>query len=209
VKAELQYPPQIVARSLKRAVRAVSSLLWRIEYVGLENIPKTGGEGYVVAANHQTYVDPFWIAAPIMQKTQFMAFDGAFGWFVIGPIIRYLGAFPVSQNAKSFASAFRTALRALDDGAVLVIFPEGARQVEDGELLEMKEGAMRIAIARRSPVLPVTIVGGNRIWPQGWAAPKLFRRLQIVYHEPFVPETDDAEIETERLREAILSGEIY
>lgn len=135
-----------------------------------------------------------------------MAFDGAFGWFFIGRLIRYLGAFPVSQNAKSFAAAFRTALRALDDGAVLVIFPEGARQIESGDLLEMKEGAMRIAIARRSPVLPVTIVGGNRIWPQGWTMPRVFRSIQIVYHEPFVPETDDAEIETNRLRERILGG---
>ncbi|MBV6497599.1 MAG: 1-acyl-sn-glycerol-3-phosphate acyltransferase [Acidobacteria bacterium ACB1] len=207
--AELQYPPPRIARSLKRAARVVSKILWRIEYVGLENIPEAGLEGYVVAANHQTYVDPFWIAAPIMQKTQFMAFDGAFDWFFVGRMIRYLGAFPVSQNPRSFSSAFRTALRALDDGAALVIFPEGARQVEDGELLEMKEGAMRIAIARKSPVLPVTIVGGNRIWPRGWLTPRLFRRLQVVYHEPFIPETDDAEIETERLREAIRAGDVY
>lgn len=204
--AELQYPPPIVARSLKRIARTISKVLWRIEYVGLENIPPTGDSGYVVASNHQTYIDPVWIASPISQKTQFMAFDGAFGWVFIGRLIRYLGAFPVSQNAKSFAAAFRTALRALDDGAVLVIFPEGARQIESGDLLEMKEGAMRIAIARRSPVLPVTIVGGNRIWPQGWTMPRVFRSIQIVYHEPFVPETDDAEIETNRLRERILGG---
>ncbi|MBX7062736.1 MAG: 1-acyl-sn-glycerol-3-phosphate acyltransferase [Acidobacteria bacterium] len=204
--AELQYPPPIVARSLKRIARTISKVLWRIEYVGLENIPPTSDSGYVVASNHQTYIDPVWIASPISQKTQFMAFDGAFGWFFIGRLIRYLGAFPVSQNAKSFAAAFRTALRALDDGAVLVIFPEGARQIESGDLLEMKEGAMRIAIARRSPVLPVTIVGGNRIWPQGWTMPRVFRSIQIVYHEPFVPETDDAEIETNRLRERILGG---
>jgi len=209
VPPELQYPPEVIARPLKRLARTVSKVLWRVEYVGLENIPRVGDKGYVVASNHQTYVDPFWIAAPIRQKTQFMAFDGAFGWFLIGPIIRYLGAFPVSQNPKSFASAFRTALRALDDGAALVIFPEGSRQVANGELLEMKAGAMRIAIARRSPVLPVTIIGGNRIWPQGWAAPRLFRRLRIVYHAPFVPETDDAEVETERLREAILSRANY
>lgn len=204
--AELQYPPPIVARSLKRIARTISKVLWRIEYVGLEHIPPTGDSGYVVASNHQTYIDPVWIASPISQKTQFMAFDGAFGWVFIGRLIRYLGAFPVSQNAKSFAAAFRTALRALDDGAVLVIFPEGARQIESGDLLEMKEGAMRIAIARRSPVLPVTIVGGNRIWPQGWTMPRVFRSIQIVYHEPFVPETDDAEIETNRLRERILGG---
>lgn len=204
--AELQYPPPIVARSLKRIARTISKVLWRIEYVGLENIPPTSDSGYVVASNHQTYIDPVWIASPISQKTQFMAFDGAFGWVFIGRLIRYLGAFPVSQNAKSFAAAFRTALRALDDGAVLVIFPEGARQIESGDLLEMKEGAMRIAIARRSPVLPVTIVGGNRIWPQGWTMPRVFRSIQIVYHEPFVPETDDAEIETNRLRERILGG---
>ncbi|KXK02839.1 MAG: 1-acyl-sn-glycerol-3-phosphate acyltransferase [Acidobacteria bacterium OLB17] len=206
---ELRYPSPAVARSLKGFARAVSKVLWRIEYVGLDNIPAEGDTGYVVAANHQTYVDPVWIAAPIRQKTQFMAFDGAFGWFFIGRLIKYLGAFPVSQNPKSFSSAFRTALRALNDGAVLVIFPEGSRQIEDGELLEMKEGAMRIAIAQRSPVLPVTIVGGNRIWPRGWALPKVFRRLRVIYHEPFVPETDDAVAETERLRNAILSGQIH
>lgn len=132
-----------------------------------------------------------------------MAFETAFTWPRIGPLIWYLGAFPVALDGRRAKEAFKTALRTLRDGSVLVVFPEGAREFTDGELFEFKEGAVRLAIAAKVPILPVTIRGGNLIWPQTQRYPKLFRRVEVIYHPLFYPAGDEAEAETERLKQLI------
>lgn len=80
----------------------------------------------------------------------------------------------------------KTALNSLRDGAVLVIFPEGGRAPVDGQMREFQNGAFRIAQKANAAVIPVTITGGNRIWPQKQKYPRLFRRVAITYH-PKVP----------------------
>ena len=110
-----------------------------------------------------------------------MAFDKAFEWRFIGPLIRYLGAFPVSLEFGS-VKAMKTGIRALRDGAALALFPEGAREFANGEMFPFKTGAVHIAMHVGKPILPVTISGGNRIWPQKQKYPNLFRRVTITYH---------------------------
>lgn len=108
-----------------------------------------------------------------------MAWDKAFGWPLLGRIIRKLGAFPVNRNA---AGAYRNAVATLREGGALVIFPEGAREFADGRLLDFKKGVARIAIQAGVPILPVTIRGGNRVWPQRQRLPRFFRRVEVIYH---------------------------
>lgn len=52
-----------------------------------------------------------------------MAWDRAFDWFLIGPLIRYLGAFPVKYEIGG-KQAMEESLRSLRDGATLIVFPE-------------------------------------------------------------------------------------
>jgi 1-acyl-sn-glycerol-3-phosphate acyltransferase len=140
------------------------------------------------------------------RRFRFMAFDQAFGWPMIGPFIKYLGAFPVTLSGAGARKALREAVKWLREGAVLTVFPEGAREFADGKILPFKPGSVRIAIAAGVPILPVTIRGGNKIWPRGRKYPSLFRRVEIIYL-PIVrieedPEPDPDEL-TERLREII------
>lgn len=128
------------------------------------------------------------------RRIRYMAFAPAFKWRIIGPLISYLGAFPVSHESKAAVAAMKEAIRSLRDGAVLTIFPEAARQFKDGELLEFKTGAVRIAIQTGVPVLPVTISGGNRIWPQQQKYPRLFRQVTVTYH-PIVEITPDESLD--------------
>lgn len=123
-----------------------------------------------------------------------MAYDRAFEWRFIGPLIAYLGSFPVSPDVGDSLKAMKEALRSLRDGAILTVFPEGGREFADGEMLPFKDGAVRIALQSHVPILPVTISGANRIWPRGQKYPRLFRRVQITYH----PVMDIAEDGTTR-----------
>lgn len=103
-------------------------------------------------------------------------------WPVIGPIIRHLGAFPVKHRTHITRSAVAEALSSLRGGAALIVFPEGEREFADGKLLDFKPGAVHIALHAGVPILPVTIRGGNKVWPRGQKYPNLFKRIDIVFH---------------------------
>ena len=209
-----KYASQLVVDALRLTGYLISKALWFIRYRGLENIPANTAGGFLIAANHQTYIDPVWICLPMRRKLRFMAFDEAFNWKIIGPLISYLGAFPVSMEVGGTLKAMKTALSSLREGAALTVFPEGAREFADGKMLPFKTGAIRIAIQAGVPILPVTISGGNKIWPQKQKYPNLFRRVEIIYHPLMVLEggdrTDDATLArwTESLRAVIASGEL-
>ena len=139
-----------------------------------------------------------------------MAYDKAFEWRFVGPFIKYLGSFPVSPEVADSLKAMKEALRTLRDGAVLTVFPEGGREFADGAMLPFKTGAVRIAAQAGVPILPVTVSGGNLIWPRGQKYPKLFRRVEITYHPLFVfnsdVDRDELESDTEQLKETISAG---
>lgn len=190
----------------------LSRTVWRVEHHGLENIPaRENGAGLIVAANHQTYLDPVWISLPIKRDLRFMAWNEAFGWFLVGNLIRRLGAFPVRLERGKNVEAFRKALEILRNGAGLVIFPEGERAFADGRLLEFKPGAMRLALEAKVSVLPVTIRGGSKIWARGAKLPKP-GKIEIFYHPVMnFSETEkngprsEARVLTKKLKDTIAS----
>jgi len=177
-----KYPPQIVVDLLRLIAYLISRSVWFIRFHGRENIPPISSGGFLVAANHQTYLDPVWICLPMRRRIRYLAVEKAFRWTFIGPLIRFLGAFPVQQTDGPSVSSIRESLISLREGAVLTIFPEGAREFENGEMFPFKLGAVRLAVHAGVPILPVTVRGGNRIWPQNQRYPHVFRRVEIVYH---------------------------
>ncbi len=210
--SKLQYPAPIIIELIRYSLLFISKLLWRIQYYGTENIPQKLDSGLLVVPNHQTYFDPFWVSLPIKRKYRFMAWDKAFDWFLIGRIIHYLGAFPVSLKRGGTRQAMLEALKSLQDGATLMIFPEGSREFSDGKLLPFKTGAVRIAIEAGVPILPVTIRGANKVWSQDIRFPT-FRKVEIFFHPIFeLPPMDQnldervfAEHLTEQLKKIIES----
>src|SRR5687768_517010 len=166
-----------------------------MEYVGKENIPRNSDRGLLIVANHQTYFDPFWISIPVKRKLRFMAWDEAFDWFLIGRLIRYLGAFPVNLERGSLLS-YRRAIKFLREGANLFIFPEGSREFSDGNLLPFKSGAVKIALQADVPILPVTVSGANKIWAQDMKYPRP-GKVKIIFHH-LIEVTKPSEINEEK-----------
>ncbi len=188
----------------KFLLRPLFKVLWRLEYHNLENIPHDRPGGLVVASNHQTYIDPFWIGVPINRPLRFLAWDKACKWFIIGPLIRKLGAFPVNLD-RGGKDSYKTAIRVLKEGHTLVIFPEGSRETAEGKLLPVKQGTVRIALEAGVSILPVTIRGGNRVWPQQQNLPR-FSKVHVTYHpllEVNRPEGTDARAYAAELTEKL------
>ncbi|MBX5478928.1 MAG: 1-acyl-sn-glycerol-3-phosphate acyltransferase [Pyrinomonas methylaliphatogenes] len=173
--------PQWVLEALRPPTRLLSKLLWRMSFRGTEHIPLTGG--LVIAANHQTYIDPIWISIPIKRPLRYLAWDEAFDWPIVGPLMTLFGAWPLQIEGRDPA-AIRRALQWIRAGGAVVIFPEGGRGYPDGSLKRFKPGAVRMALEAEVPILPVTIRGGHRVWPVGQLLPR-FSSVEIIYHEPY------------------------
>lgn len=170
--------PQWAINSLRAILRALSRLFFHISYRGLENIPHTGC--VIIASNHQTYLDPIWMSLPFKRPIRYLAMSESFRWPVIGKIIVMLGAWPI-QIEKADKTMLRRTLQWLNNDGALVIFPEGGRCSPDGKLLRFKPGAVRMALEANTPILPITIRGGQRVWPKGYRFPRL-AKVELVFH---------------------------
>jgi 1-acyl-sn-glycerol-3-phosphate acyltransferase len=171
-------PQWVIDAVVRPTVRLVSRTFWRIRLRGTENIPASGG--LIVAANHQTYFDPFWITIPIKRPLRYLAWNKAFKWPLAGKAIELLGAWPISIERGS-PTAYKRSLQWLGRGNGVMIFPEGGRATASGAMSRFKTGAARLALEAGVPVLPVTIRGGNRAWPRGQRLPRM-ARVEIIFH---------------------------
>lgn len=122
--------------------------------------------------------------------------------------MRLLGAWPL-QLEGSDPAAIRRSMQWLSEGGAVVIFPEGGRGNPDGTMRKFKPGALRMALETGAAILPVTIRGGNRVWPSTGRLPRP-GRVEVIFHPLFVIEQradEDARAcarrETERLAEII------
>ena len=170
--------PQWALELLRPIVAFVSRLFWKIEFCGVENVPPRGG--LIIAANHQTYIDPFWLSLEIRRPTRYLAWSAAFNWPIVGRCLTWFGAWPLALEGSD-PKAIRRSLQWLRDGGAVVIFPEGARSSPSGSLERFKAGAVRLALEADVPILPVTIRGGNRVWPKGRRFPRR-GKITVTYH---------------------------
>jgi 1-acyl-sn-glycerol-3-phosphate acyltransferase len=201
--------PQWALDIIRPIVGFWSRIFWHIEFSGLENVPTEGG--VIIAANHQTYFDPFWLSVPIKRPTRYLAWSDAFRWPVAGRCLIWFGAWPLALEGGD-PGAIRRSIQWLRQGGVVVIFPEGGRSDSEGGLDRFKAGAVRLALEANVPILPVTIRGGNRVWPRGWRFPRM-AKVTVVYHPLYhasqSPQEETracARRETEKLAKVIASA---
>ena len=195
-----------VLNTLRPFVRIGARLYWRIRLEGTQHIPADGP--LIIAPNHVTYADPVLVWLPIRLRVHFMAWDALFDVPVLSWLIRRLRAFPVQLESADPRST-REAVRLLQAGQSVMIFPEAARS-PDGRLQRFRPGAFRLASSLQVPVLPVTILGGHDSWPPGRVLPRP-GQLSIVYHPVISPPREPdarvaARVLARQVRDAIASS---
>jgi 1-acyl-sn-glycerol-3-phosphate acyltransferase len=178
-----------------------------LQLVGIDNIPQSGA--VIIAPNHQTYADPPLVSIPVRRPVYYMAWDRLFEIPGLNWMIRRLRAFPVRLESRDPRAA-REAVRLLEGGEALMIFPEGGRS-PDGRVQPFKPGAFRLAVALNVPVLPVTIDGGTRAWPPGQLFPRR-GHIRITYHPLVVSdpslESRLAALELARQTREVIAGNL-
>ena len=166
-------------------VRAICWLIlkifWRMKIIGIENLPQSGG--LIIASNHVSYLDPAVLAASLNRKIYFIAKKEVFKNTFVSFIFKNLNAISVDRGNADIL-AFKKAINILREEKVLGIFPEGTRS-SNGELQELKLGAIKIAMKTGVPILPVGIIGTHEIYPRGIKFPILFRhKIMVKYGTP-------------------------
>lgn len=151
-------------------------IFWRMEIRGIENLPESGG--LIITSNHVSYLDPAVLVASLNRKIYFITKKEVFKNTFISFLLKNMNAFSVDRdNVDMFA--FKKAINILREEKVLGIFPEGTRS-SNGELQELKMGALKIAMKTGVPILPVGINGTHKIYPRGIKFPILFKHKIIV-----------------------------
>lgn len=144
----------------------------RVKAVGLENVPEKGG--VVIACSHVHAIDPMLVAYCLKRDMRFLAKKELFKNPIIGRALSSVGAFPVERGHVDRSSVNR-ALKVLEEGGALLVFPEGTRS-KNGELAVFKSGAAMFATETGSPVVPATIILSDGLKP--------FKPVTVVFGEP-------------------------
>jgi len=166
-----------------------------------------GEGGLIVAANHQSWLDAYlvqWAVFP--HPLTFLMTEDYFDLPLAGWYFRAVGARPIREDGRPSVAGIKAAYKALADGRMICLFPEGAI-TPDGRMQPGKRGVARIAYRSGAPVLPVGIRGAVDVWSR--VQPKLRWRGDIELHvgEPMRYEGGDSREDenafTERLMERL------
>lgn len=150
-------------RLLFPPIRTIVLALVHVRVEGRENLPKSGP--YIIVSNHINWKDPPLISISLDLSVRYMAKIQAFGYPLLGYIVRATGAFPV-RRGEGDRRALVTALRVLAGGQILGFFPEGHRS-ETGALLRGKPGVGFLAArAGDVPVVPIAMIGTKQSLPR-------------------------------------------
>lgn len=152
-------PGQFAAGLMFRKMGVIAekfSPMWRFRITG--NIPDDPRRPYVIVANHESFADILAIATmPFEMK--WISKRAIFKYPLVGTAMRAVGDIPVDrEDPRAGVQVIRAAIDRLDKRVSVMIFPEGTRS-KDGEMLDFKTGAFRIAIQAGVPILPIALNG--------------------------------------------------
>lgn len=149
---------------------------WRPRVEGLEHLPTTGGA--VLAGNHLSVADELFLGSVVPRHIAFWAkaeyFTGTgFKGFITRTVVGGLGAIRVERaGGRAALAAFDGAVPVLRAGDLVAVYPEGTRS-PDGRLYRGRTGAARLAVAAGVPIVPVGVLGTDKVQPIGARAPRL------------------------------------
>ncbi|WP_193611967.1 lysophospholipid acyltransferase family protein [Nocardioides lijunqiniae] len=163
-------------RVLHAVVPPLAKAVWRPTVHGLENIPATGG--VILASNHLSFADSMVIPIVAPRRVAFLAKSDYFtGSGVKGALSRMwfegMGMLPVDRDdSKAAIKSLDTALGVLGRGEAFGIYPEGTRS-RDGRLYRGRTGVAHLALTAGVPVVPVGLIGTDKLQPVGSSRPKV------------------------------------
>lgn len=159
------------------------SLLFKYDIRG--ELPRTGA--FILAPNHYSDIDPVAVGFAVWKMgraPRFMAKASLFRVPVVGWFLRRSGMIPVERgrgSAQQKRAALDAANELVEHGRGIIVYPEGTLTREpNGWPMRGKSGAVRIALAKDIPIIPVASTGADTVMPRFQKKFKLRLRTPIV-----------------------------
>ncbi len=155
---------------VKGAIWIYCKIVYRMEIIGKENIPKQGP--IIICGNHKSFLDPPLIEVTCGRYARFLAKEELTKHKSLKILGNVFDAILVKRDSKE-VTAIKESLKTLKNGGCLALFPEGTRNsLAKGE--DVKDGAAFFAVRSGAKVIPAGISGGN----------KPFQKVIVKYGEP-------------------------
>jgi 1-acyl-sn-glycerol-3-phosphate acyltransferase len=137
-------------------------LFFRYRVYGRNNVPAEGP--FIIAGNHQSFLDPVFMGIGSRRRLLFMARDTLFRSRLFGGLIRSTNAIPLSRD-KADIGAIKLVLAQLKQGHGVCLYPEGTRSA-DGRITAFKPGFGLLCRRSQAPVVPALVDGAFECWPR-------------------------------------------
>lgn len=177
-----------------RIVRPIVSFLFKLvfrpTYKGLDYITDNGP--LVLGGNHTNNLDCLLLIGSSKRVIHFLAKDSLIKG-IKAPIFKGMGIIPVNRQIHD-KQALNSAKKALNEGKVIGIFPEGTINRTDDTIMPFKIGCVKMAHDTNTKVVPFTITGKY----------KLFKKsIELEFYKPYEISSDDLTKENEKLMNII------
>lgn len=167
-------------------IAPLAKLLYRPHVVGRRNVPKSGA--VILASNHLSFIDSVVIPVVAPRRIQFLAkshyFEGSgfMGW-ITRTFFTSIGAVGVRRGAgRDSQDALEVSKGILEGGNAFALYPEGTRS-RDGRLYRGRTGVAWLALTTGAPVVPVGLIGTERLQPVGSKVPA-FAKVTVAFGKP-------------------------
>ncbi|MFS0716196.1 lysophospholipid acyltransferase family protein [Arthrobacter sp. 1P04PC] len=164
----------------------VLKTLFRPWVKGLDNVPASGAA--ILASNHLSFSDsifmPLMVPRPVvfLAKSEYFTGKGVKGKLTAA-FFRLTNQLPMDRSGgAASAQSLNAGMDVLKNGSLLGIYPEGTRS-PDSRLYRGKVGVARLALQARVPVIPVAMIGTDKVQPIGKRVPNI-RRIGMIFGEP-------------------------
>ncbi|WP_179387782.1 1-acyl-sn-glycerol-3-phosphate acyltransferase [Psychromicrobium silvestre] len=161
-------------------------LLFRPWVKGLDNVPETGPA--ILASNHLSFSDsifmPLMVPRPVvfLAKSEYFTGAGLKGRLT-ALFFRLTNQLPMDRSGgAASANSLSTGADVLAKGGLLGIYPEGTRS-PDAKLYRGKVGVAKLVLSSGVPVIPVAMIGTDKVQPIGRRIPNI-RRIGMIFGEP-------------------------
>ncbi|CAN7686440.1 lysophospholipid acyltransferase family protein [Mycolicibacterium frederiksbergense] len=158
----------------------------RTEIVNADIVPDRGA--VILAANHTSMVDVFFILGALRREAIAMAMAELWKSPFTRWLVEVLGQIPVVRgDSDSGKQAMESATEALEDGALVGIFPE-QKCVRPGETAPYRPGVAVLSKRTGVPIIPVRLVNANKVLPLDRRFPVLGHTVHVLFGDPIHPD---------------------
>ncbi len=160
----------------------IFKLVFRLKVTGQQNIPQDGP--FIIVANHSSLLDPVILGVSLRSKIIFVAAAYLFKIRWLGYLLRKANSIPIyrESNANNIKS-IKKALKILQKGGVLGIFPEGGVDRQKNNF-PVRAGAAYLAAKAGVPIVPIRIKGADKALPRGAKFIRSLNKIEVEIKKP-------------------------